>query len=364
MGALPTFPWDRLAPIKRRALEHPGGAVNLAVGEPVDPTPKVVRDALAGAVDAPGYPPTEGTPALRRAASGFLRRSLGADVDPDAVLPAVGTKELVAWLPTLLRTAPEDVVVVPPLAYPTYRISALLAGARVRVSAAPQLLDGPAPKVVWLNSPSNPEGRVRSAAELRELVGWARDRGVLLVNDECYIEYGWEASPVSILHPDVCGGGHEGVLAVHSLSKRSNLAGYRAGFAAGDPRIVRELLAVRKHAGHVVPAPVQAAMIAALDDDEHVLRQRELYLRRRSVLRAALLAAGFRVDHSQASLFLWATRGESCWDTARALAGSGILVAPGDLYGEAGAEHVRVAFTETDERIDAAARRLAGPPDG
>ncbi|KOG75049.1 MULTISPECIES: 4-dedimethylamino-4-oxo-anhydrotetracycline transaminase OxyQ [Streptomyces] len=358
MRELPEFPWDVLLPYKKRAAAHPDGLVNLALGEPVDATPDVLRDALAAATDAPGYPPTEGTPALREAAAAWLRRRLGVTVDPSAVLPAVGTKELIAWLPAMLGTGPGDTVAFPRLAFPTFDVSARLAGARGRPVDSPLELGSEPVKVVWLNSPSNPEGRVLSVPELREIVAWARDRGAVLVNDECYIEYGWDRRPVSLLDSAVCGGSHDGLLAVHSLSKRSNLAGYRAGVCSGDPALIGRLLQVRKHAGHAVPAPVQAAMVAALEDDAHVERQRDRYAYRRRVLRTALEGAGFRVEHSEGGLFLWATRGEPCWPAVQKLADLGILVAPGAFYGEAGEQYVRIAFTATDERIAAAAARL------
>jgi aspartate/methionine/tyrosine aminotransferase len=166
---------------------------------------------------------------------------------------------------------------------------------------------------------------------------------------------------VSLLHPDVCGGDHRGLLVLYSLSKQSSMAGYRAAFAAGDPALVRELLEVRKHAGMLVPAPVQAAVVAALGDDAHVAAQKARYAVRRQQLMAALTAAGFRVDHSQAGLYLWATRDEDCWATVERLAGLGILVAPGSFYGPAGARHVRVALTATDERVTAAVARLSAP---
>ena len=191
---------------------------------------------------------------------------------------------------------------------------------------------------------------------LRKVVEWCRERGTILVSDECYIECAWEGeAPLSILDPRVSGGSHDGILAVHSLSKRSNLAGYRCAFVAGDPALVGELLAVRKNLGLQMPAPQQRAMIAALDDDAHVDEQHATYAARRAALRAALESAGFRIDHSEASLYLWATRGEDCWTTVADLAEQGILVAPGDFYGPSGAEHVRVAFTATDERVAAAA---------
>jgi succinyldiaminopimelate transaminase len=331
------------------------------VGTPVDPTPAVVQEALRTAADAPGYPTTHGTAALREAAAGWMARRLGATgVDPAAVLPTVGSKELVAWLPTLLGLGPGDTVVIPELAYPTYDVGARLAGATV-VASDGLLGLGPAPvSLVWLNSPSNPSGRVLPLDHLRKVVAWARERGAVVASDECYVELGWEARPVSILHPDVCDGDHTGLLAVHSLSKRSNLAGYRAGFVAGDPQLVRELLEVRKHAGMMVPGPVQAAMAAALCDDEHVAVQHSVYARRRTSLRDALEKAGFQIDHSEAGLYLWASRDEPALQTVGWLAERGILVAPGTFYGVAGARHVRVALTATDERVAAAQARLAG----
>ncbi|GAA2075874.1 succinyldiaminopimelate transaminase [Actinomadura alba] len=360
--ALPDFPWDRLEPYKKIAGRHPGGIVDLSVGTPVDPTPESVRRALSEASDAPGYPLTYGTPRLRAAAAGWLRRRLGVHADPAAVLPAIGTKEMVAWLPTLLGAGPGDQVVFPRLAYPTYDVGARLAGADPVATDGLLSLGPVAPKLIWLNSPSNPTGAVLPAEHLRKVVSWARERGVLVVNDECYIELGWDTAPgrqpVSILHPDVCGGSHEGLLALHSLSKRSNLAGYRAGFVTGDPDVVARLLAVRKHAGMMMPAPVQAAMAVALDDDAHAEEQRARYARRRAALKIAFERHGFRIDHSEASLYLWATREEPCWDTVAHLAELGILVAPGDFYGTDGARHVRVAFTATDDRVAAAAERL------
>ncbi|WP_460363645.1 succinyldiaminopimelate transaminase, partial [Actinocorallia lasiicapitis] len=284
---------------------------------------------------------------------------LGIAADPAAVLPAIGTKELVAWLPLLLGAGPGDTVVFPELAYPTYDIGARIAGARGVATDGLLKLGPETPKIVWLNSPSNPTGKVLPAAHLRKVVAWARERGVVVVSDECYIELVWEGpEPVSILHPDVCGGSHEGLLAIHSLSKRSNMAGYRAGFVTGDLTLIKRLLELRKHAGMIVPAPVQAAMAAAYTDDQHVKEQHARYAARRAVLKPALEAHGFRIDHSEASLYLWSTRDEPCWETVAHLAELGILVAPGDFYGTAGSRHVRIALTATDERIAAAAARL------
>ncbi len=348
---LPDFPWDTLAAAKHKAAAHPGGIVDLSVGTPVDPTPAVIREALCEASDAPGYPTVHGTPQVRQAAADWLSRRLGVSAEPADVLPLIGTKEFVAWLPTLLGLGPDDVVASPAIAYPTYRVGAMVAGCRTATV-------GQSAALTWLNSPANPTGEVLGVQALRDVVTAARADGSIVVSDECYIELGWESEAVSVLHPDVCDGDHTGLLAVHSLSKRSNMAGYRFGFAVGDPRLIASLLQVRKHLGMMVPLPVQSAAIAALSDDEHVRSQRGLYAGRRQVLRAALQSAGFRIDHSEAGLYLWATRDEPCWDSVYHLAERGILVAPGDFYGPGGARHVRVALTAPDERIRAAAHRL------
>ncbi|MER7789318.1 succinyldiaminopimelate transaminase [Streptomyces sp. NPDC097640] len=358
---LPVFPWDRLEPYKATAEAHPDGIVDLSVGTPVDPVPELIRAALSGAADSPGYPTVWGTAALRNALTGWVEWRLGATgVSHTQVLPVVGSKELVASLPTQLGLGPGDRVAFPRLAYPTYEVGARLAGAEPVPYDEPTELDPAGLKLLWLNSPSNPTGRVLDKDELRAAVAWAREHGVLLVSDECYLELGWDADPVSVLHPEVSGGSFDGLVAVHSLSKRSNLAGYRSAFLAGDAAVLGELLQLRKHGGMMVPAPVQAATVAALGDDAHVAEQRERYARRRSALRGALEGCGFRIEHSEASLYLWATRDEPCWDTVGALAEMGILVAPGDFYGVAGERNVRVAFTATDERVAAAVQRLGG----
>jgi succinyldiaminopimelate transaminase len=360
-AGLPDFPWDLLEPAKARAAAHPDGLVDLSIGTPVDPVPRLVQDALAAAANAPGYPQTMGTPSLRAAIVAYLARRTGARLGPDAVLPTIGSKELVASLPFQLGIGPGDAVVIPPVCYPTYEVGARLAGATVVRSDTPVAL-GHTPRVrlVWLNSPGNPHGRVLGPDQLREMVAWARSEGAVVASDECYLELGWESEPISVLDPAVSGGDHTGLLAVHSLSKRSNLAGYRAGFVAGDPAIVGELLAVRKHAGLMMPGPVQAAMAAALDDPDHALAQKAVYASRRQALRSAVLAAGFTIDHSEAGLYLWATRDDDCWSTVDWLAARGILAAPGAFYGPTGERHVRLALTATDERIDAAVTRLKG----
>ncbi len=384
MLRLPDFPWDSLAPARERAsaFSDPGlvgdagrGIVDLSVGTPVDPTPPVVRDALAAAADAPGYPQTYGTPDLREAVAGWFARRRGVpDLDPAGVLPTIGSKELVAWLPLLLGLGPGDVVAHPSVAYPTYDVGARLAGAVPvpvdSITALGPLTEATTPKLLWLNTPANPTGRVLGVEHLAKVVAWARRHGIVVASDECYAELDWRERPEgsleppttpSILDPRVTGGSHEGLLCVYSMSKQSNLAGYRAAFVAGDPALVQRLLEVRKHAGMMMPWPVQRALLAALADTTHVEEQKARYVARRAALLPAVERFGLRVDHSEAGLYLWATAGEDGRRTVARLAERGILVAPGDFYGTASRGHVRIALTATDERVEAAVRRLGRP---
>lgn len=367
---LPDFPWDALKPYSATARAHPDGIVDLSVGTPVDPTPDVVRAALAAAADAPGYPTVHGTTALREAVAAFYARRRGVpDLDPAAVLPTVGSKELVAWLPSMLGLGPGDVVVHPEAAYPTYDVGARLAGAQpLPADDVAAWADRDDVRLVWVNSPGNPTGAVLGVDELRAVVDAARRIGAVVASDECYALLAWdepwarEGVP-SVLDPRVSGGSHEGLLAVHSLSKQSNLAGYRAAWVAGDPALVGPMLELRRHAGMIVPAPVQAATLAALSDDAHVAEQRERYRRRRAVLLDGVAAAGLEVDGSPAGLYLWARAagaGQDCWRTVADLADLGILVAPGAFYGPAGARHVRIALTASDDDVARAAARLTG----
>jgi succinyldiaminopimelate transaminase len=364
-ASLPDFPWDRLDPFHERARAYPDGALDLSVGTPVDPTPSVIQEALRGSADAPGYPTTHGTLALREAVAGWFARRRGiAGLDPQAILPTVGSKELVALLPSLLGLGRGDTVVFPSVAYPTYDVGARLAGARpLPADDVDAWADDPTVRLVWVNSPSNPTGDVLGIDALARVVAAARNLGAVVASDECYAELAWDEpfasdGVPSVLDARVAGDSHEGLLAVYSLSKQSNLAGYRAAFAAGDGALIGRLLEVRKHMGLIVPAPVQAAMTVALADDAHVAAQRDSYGARRELLRTALGAAGFSIDGSHAGLYLWATRDEDCWDTLAWLAERGIVVAPGAFYGEAGVRHVRVALTASDADAEQAARRL------
>ncbi|MFE6969489.1 succinyldiaminopimelate transaminase [Isoptericola sp. NPDC057653] len=385
LSALP-YPWDTLGDVRATAHDHPGGVVDLSIGTPVDPTPAVVRDALAAASDAHGYPLTHGTPALRAAVAGWFARRRGVPgLDPAAVLPTVGSKELVGLLPSLLGLGPGDVVVHPAVAYPTYDVGARLAGATPLATDDVDAWAGRDDvRLVWVNSPGNPTGEVADVAHLRRVVEAARAIGAVVVGDECYAELPWADAWVgddgvsrvpSLLDPRVAGDSHDGLLVAYSLSKQSNVAGYRAAFVAGDPALVEGLLATRKHLGMIVPAPVQAAMTAALGDDAHVVAQREVYRRRRAALLGALEAAGFVVDGSEAGLYLWARPAEvptgagagapdpvPAGATSRELAAwfarRGILVGPGEFYGAAGERHVRVALTAPDDSVAEAVARI------
>ena len=348
---LPDFPWDALAPYGAIAKEHHAGIIDLSVGTPVDQTPDFIQDALRDSANSPSYPLTVGTPELRGAITEWARKNLGATGDY-AVLPIIGSKEFVAWLPTFLTS---ESVLYPEIAYPTYLVGALLAKAEatpVAISAK----EWPNADLAWVNSPSNPTGRVHSENEYRDAISWARKTGAVVVSDECYLEFGTNQIPTSILQ--YTDGDNHNILAVHSLSKRSNLAGYRAAFVVGDPALIAQILEVRKHAGMMVPLPVQKAMIAALADTEHVSKQRNRYNSRKEMLIPALKAAGFAINFSDAGLYLWATRHEDSWQSVAWLAQLGILATPGVFYGAKGSEHIRIALTATDQQISDAAARI------
>ena len=375
--ALPDFPWDSLSPYRERAAQHPDGVVDLAVGTPVDPTPEIARNALFAAANAPGYPTAVGAPVVRAAIAEWMERRRGvAGLGDGEVIPTIGSKESVALLPLHLGVRPGDLVLHPRVAYPTYDVGARLVGATpvpVDTDADPVTWgiaeDAPV-AVVWLNSPGNPDGHVLSVEQMARIVAWARARGAVVISDECYAELGWESpwdtQPIpSLLDPRVGGeAGRSGLLALYSLSKQSNLAGYRAAFLAGDPELVRAVTEVRRHSGLLVPAPVQAAMVAALGDDAHVTVQRETYRRRREALLEATAAAGLVNDPaSVAGLYLWlsGSASMSAFELVGAFAELGIVVAPGDFYGEAGAGRVRMSLTDTDARVAAACERLRSP---
>lgn len=354
--ALPDFPWDSLAAFAEKARAHSGGMIDLSVGSPVDETPGIIRDALSAATDAHAYPQTAGTPRLRETIVDWYARRRGVDdLTVANVMPTIGSKELVALMPLLFGLGRGDVVVHPAVAYPTYAIGAALVGARAVAT------DDPAEwpentKLVWLNSPGNPTGRIAGVEYLRAAVARARELDAVVVNDECYAELAWQGEAPSILDPRVIEGERNHVLSVYSLSKQSNLAGYRAGFVAGCSNLIAELLEARKHIGLIPPAPVQAAMVVALGDDEHVAAQRARYAARRAALVPAIEAAGLRIDESAAGLYLWATRGEDAMATVAWFAERGILVAPGSFYGDP--THVRIALTATDADIALAVARL------
>ncbi|HEV7848895.1 MAG TPA: succinyldiaminopimelate transaminase [Mycetocola sp.] len=365
LQSLPEYPWDAMAPFAQRARLHPDGIADLSIGSPVDATPAVVREALSAATDAHAYPTTAGTPALREAIVGWFERRRGVTgLGVENVLPSIGSKELVALLPFMIGLGAGDTIVHPRAAYPTYAIGAALCGAEPLASDDPAEWP-PSTRLIWLNSPGNPDGRVLDVGFLQVAVARARELGAVIINDECYAELGWtgiwETEPIpSILDPRVTGGDTANIISIYSLSKQSNMAGYRAAFAAGCTETIARLLNVRKHSGLMLPGPLQAAMVAALADDAHVAQQKERYRARRNILAPALEEAGFRIDSSEAGLYLWATEGRDAWASIERLADLGILAGPGHFYGDFYPEHVRLSLTATDERIAAAAARLRG----
>jgi succinyldiaminopimelate transaminase len=370
----PPYPYARLDELRARAEAVPGGIVDLSIGTPCDPVPAVVAEALAEAAPRwAGYPSAVGLPVLREAACGWMERRLGVSVTPERVVACVGTKELVASLPHLLRLRDpsRDTVLYPAVSYPTYEMGAILGGCR----AVPVPLDedwhldlsqvgeedAARALLLWLNEPGNPTGSAAGPEALAEAAAWGRARGMVVASDECYLEFTWDTAGAPVQPATVLTGGDDGVLVVHSLSKRSNMAGYRSGFVAGDGELVSYLGSVRTHAGMMVPGPVQAAAAVAWSDDTHVEEQRVRYAERLALARACLSSAGLVDAGGPATFYLWArsVAGESGWEIAARLAATGTLVSPGDLYGPEGAGYVRMALVQSRERLELAFDRLA-----
>jgi len=358
---LPEYPWQKLKPYQAIAEKHAKGMVDLSVGSPVDPTPKIIQDAIRDSTNAPGYPTTGGSLEFRTAVAEWFGRRRGVELTADQVMPTIGSKEFISFLPLMLGLGKGDVVIQPSVAYTAYVVGAALCGAEI-ISE-----DDPAKwpkntKLIWINSPGNPDGRVLDVAEMKAAVLRARELGAVLASDECYAELGWghwaQTRIPSVLDPRVCEGSYENLIAIYSLSKQSNLAGYRAAFAAGPEALIKGLVNIRMHSGLIMPAPVQKAVIAALGDEEHVRVEREIYRKRREVLMEAVRAYGFEIAESQAGLYLWATLGEDCWVTVKRMADLGILVVPGEFYEAGGSKYVRFSITATDEKITEGAARL------
>jgi succinyldiaminopimelate transaminase len=348
---LPDFPWDALAPYSKIAHQHPKGGIDLSQGTPVDSTPQLIQSALKESSNSPRYPVTAGTKELQEAIRKWAIEHLGASGEFD-VLPLIGSKELVAWLPTIMQS---QKVIYPNIAYPTYLVGALLAKAEP-IEVDIDAHNWPAADFAWVNTPSNPTGRVHSESELRATVKWVRENNATLVCDECYIDFGDKETPTSLLR--YTDGDNRNILVVHSLSKRSSMAGYRGAFLIGDAKLISQIREIRKHAGMMVPLPIQNAMVAALSDETHVVEQRNRYNARRAVLAPALVAAGFKIEESAAGLYIWCTRSEDCWKSVEWLANLGIVATPGSFYGELGASHIRIAMTATDAQISDAAARI------
>jgi succinyldiaminopimelate transaminase len=354
----PPYPYDRLNDLRKVADQVPGGCVDLSIGTPCDPPPAAVVEALAGSNAERGYPPSVGSAAFRTAAAGWLARRFDATVAPADVAACVGTKEFVAGVPHWLRLRDpgRDTVLYPEVSYPSYAMGATLAGCRAVPYRSLDLVDeadAARALCLWVNSPANPSGDLD---DLAAAAAWGRAHGVVVLSDECYIEFTWSGPGRTILAE-----GTDGLIAVHSLSKRSNLAGARVGFYAGDSTLVHYLSEVRKHAGFMVPGPVQAAGAVAFDDDAHVEVQRERYLRRLDLMAEALSAVGVPAHRPDGTFYLWvAAPGGDAWGLARRLAEEGgVLVSPGEFYGPAGAGYVRIAVVAPDERIALVADRLA-----
>lgn len=366
------YDWSRIDRYRQIASTRPGGLADLSVGSPVDPVPHSVREGLTRAADgkdAHGYPATVGSPELRQALTGWFRDERGVDLAScgAALLPTVGSKEAVSLMASLLHLGEGDVVVQPAVSYPTYAIGTQLAGARVVTVTDPADVDSwvsiPRVRAIWVNSPSNPTGDVVDVEGLAAIVRAARSIGAVVLSDECYALLTWtpsgparEAAPC-ILDPDVCQGSPAGLICLYSLSKQSNMAGYRSAFMAGDPDILGPMATYRKQMGMIISGPVQAAMVAALGDQQAVQTQRDRYYRRLHDLVAALRSFGYQATMPQGGLYIWVgTRGGDCWEDMETLAGLGILPSPGEFYGDA--THLRFSATISDAVLDLVLNRL------
>ena len=371
------YDWSRIDSYRRRAEQCSGGLVDLSVGSPVDPVPRSVRDALAAASDdgqARGYPKTAGDGSLRQAAANWFRRRRGVDLNALGadLVPTVGSKEAVALMASLLHLGPGDRVVQPTVSYPTYAIGTQLAGAQVTTVDDPTDTDSwvslPGVRAIWINSPGNPSGRIIDQAGLAKIVRAARSIGATVLSDECYALLDWSgpaqvgqdvqipASPC-ILEPQVCGGDASGILCLYSMSKQSNMAGYRAALVAGDAHLVEAMTAYRKQVGLIVPGPVQRAMRAALEDGDAVMAQRDVYARRLHALAEGLRSYGYDAVMPQGGLYIWAqARSGDCWADMADLSRLGILASPGEFYGDG--RYLRFSSTITDEQLELALGRL------
>jgi len=359
----PPYPYDRLDAYQKLASAHEGGIVDLSIGTPCDPPPQAVLDALATSNSERGYPASIGSEALRRSIARWMGRRFGVDVPVSRIAACVGTKEFVATTPQFmkLRRPNRDTVLYPAVAYPTYEMGAILAG--LRAIPVPMNAEGhmdfaslsasdiERSLMVWVNSPSNPTGGLD---DLKYAANWGRQNNVPVFSDECYTEFTWATSSQSILQH-----GLDGVVAVHSLSKRSNLAGLRVGFYAGDADIVEYLKEVRKHAGFMVPGPAQAAGAAALDDDDHVRIQRDRYQSRLEFMATTLSKwSGIDISLPDGGFYLWFNAGDAWEFTEKLAREGGALVSPGDFYGAGGSENVRVAVVQPDSKLTLVAERL------
>lgn len=336
-----------MAPYGDKAKKHLDSFIDLSQGTPVDATPKFIQDALSAVSNSPSYPVVAGSEQLRSAIKDWAIKNLGVSGDFD-VLPVIGSKEFIALLPTFLQSKK---VLYPMIAYPTYLVSALMASADA-VAVDIDATTWPTADLAWLNSPSNPTGQVQNDEQISAVISWARKNNAIVASDECYLSFAKDAKSILAL----ASGNNTNLLAVHSLSKRSNLAGYRAAFVVGDSKLIDQIRQIRKHAGLMMPLPVQQAMITALSDEKHVQEQVQRYNNRRSSLSSALLSVGFTIEHSEAGLYIWCTKGEDGYKTVDWFASHGILVTPGSFYGSE--NFVRIALTATDENIAKAVARI------
>ena len=357
----PPYPYEQLDKFRNLAESLPGGAVDLSIGTPCDSVPEVVKRSITSEMSldsARPYPSSVGSEDFLKAASKWMERCLKVEIPETSIGACIGSKEIVTGLPAVLklRNPDKDTVLYPAVSYPSYSMGAQLANCRsVAVPVDEEWRidlsridkkDIERAICLWVNSPGNPAGAIE---DLEKIADWGKANEVMILSDECYVEFTWGTSPKSVLQSS-----KEGVLAIHSLSKRSNLAGMRVGFYAGDLELVSYLREVRKHQGFMLSGPAQNAGIAAMNDQAHVDKQKQLYLGRLSKLMNIFDSLGIETAMPEGAFYLWIAAPEADeWRLVQELAKNlGMVVTPGEFFGEKGKGYIRVAAVATDDRIE------------
>jgi len=368
------YPLARLQDLANQLRADGEPLADMSIGDPDEPTPPFVREALRNAVgEVSRYPTAAGRPELRRAVAGWLERRHGVQVDPDRnVLPSAGSKEAIFHLPLAVvdPVGPRRSVLYGVPGYPVYERGTLLAGGEpdpvtlnpddgwaLDLDRLPRERLGRA-CAAWINHPHNPTGATVTLDHLRRQVAAAREHDLLLCSDECYQELWYDCPPPSVL--EACDGDLSGVLAFVSLSKRSGMTGYRSGAIVGDPELIARLRLLRPNVGTASPDFVQVAATAAWRDQTHVDARRAVFAAKRDVVLGFLQDAGIEVSGSQAGFYVWfrAPGGDDA-AYAEALLAEQIVATPGSAFGHGGEGWLRLALVPTVDGCRWAVERWA-----